>query len=125
MIGSTSFELIACSTNISARDLRTLHLPRIHETGSTMHKHSCVSLPLVKQRALLYLVHTCFVSKSFSELSETVVQRQGRRTYRGIVVLWLQLFLSEGLVSAAWCLQVSEAGSDSAFAVLRSGLFSS
>ena len=38
-------------------------------------------------------MHTCFVGKSFSKLSWDTVQRQGRRTYCGIMVLWLLLSL--------------------------------
>ena len=53
-----------------------------------------------------------------------VVKKRGHRTYRVIVVLWIQLFLSQVLVSAAWCLQVSEAGSSSATAVLSIGVSS-
>ena len=53
-----------------------------------MHKHLCVSFPLVQQRALFCLVHTCFVGKSFSELSwdsGPALGTQDVLRYRGIV----------------------------------------
>ena len=48
-----------------ARDQPTPHLPHLVEDVSTTHKHLCVSSPLAQQRALLCLVHTCFVENGF------------------------------------------------------------
>ena len=70
-----------------------------------MHKHLCVSFPLVQQRVLLCLVHTCFVGKSYSELSWNIgpsVVTQDVSRYRGIVtpiILIVEWSLSRGLSS--------------------------
>ena len=85
-----------------------------------MHKHLCVSFPLVQQRA-----------RELSWDSGPALGTQDVMWYRGIVAF---IILIRSLVSAAWylwlsgswnwCLQLFEAGSDSALAVLSGGISS-
>ena len=57
------------TTGACTRSTDTPLASQLHETCCTIHKHFCVSFPPVQQRALLCLGQTCFVGKSFSELS--------------------------------------------------------
>ena len=81
-----------------ARGPTDTHLPHLHDTCFTTHKHFCVSLLLVQQRALLCPVQTCFVGKSLVSSRGIVVRF--RDVGHIVVALWLLPLLEWSLTAA-------------------------